>query len=826
MTTTRWALPVTVALVALCLAVGALVHVERRAARASSNAFSATFSESTDGRYVVGFRRGTTEAQARALVEQAGLQAGPWIRRSRALPVWTIDASNGPAIASTLEADGRARYLEPDWIVEASFTPSDTRYHLQWAPDQIGAEDAWDEVTGSSSVIVAIIDTGVNKSHSDISGKIAPDEYDFVNGDNDASDDHGHGTHVGGIVGAQFDNSRGIASFGGDTRIQPIKVLNAAGSGSSSNVAAGIEHAADHNADIINLSLGSSSQSTVMRDAVTYAYTSGLLVVSAAGNNGNSVPHYPAAYTASMAIGATDSLDRRAGFSSYGTWLDMVAPGVAIQSTWCCSGGSPPPTYRDASGTSMASPIVAAVAALMLDADPGMSNDDLWDILKDSSEDVGTPGPDIYTGDGRVDAAAAVGTASVAGTATPTPTPEPDTTVLEAEADAVVVQGAPDQNFGTGGALLTGAIPAFHSFLRFDLPGDIGTVQTATLRIYAIEASTPGFDVHEVTDTWTELGITWNNQPFPAAFAANSGDFGAEEWVEVDVTSIVTGTGDVSMIMVPGDVNGVQYSSREGEHAPELEIQSTGGAGPPSTATSTVIPSATTAPTATPVPTSTPLPTTPPTATRTPTPLPTSTNTATPLPTNTPLPTPTRTPTPLPTATSTSTPVPTATPTLTPLPTSTAAPVVHEFEPDADALVHQSFPAQNFGSQPQLSTGENPEVLSYLRFDVTGTAGTVQSATLRLFAGNNATHGIDVLGVSDNSWGESSITYNNAPATGTLAGSIGGYSGGTWIEIDVTTLVTGNGEVSLALTAAGNEHLGQSSREQSGREPELVVTTQ
>ena len=696
-------LPFTLAMLLLAVGIALLIPM-RDPALATNKGFTAVFDESTEGRYVVGFEHDVDELDARSLMGSFALETGKWLPGVRALTVWPVTAQNAQAIATALESDGRARYFEPDWPVVASFVPNDSRYSSQWAPDKIGAEEAWDTTTGDGDVVVAIIDTGIQKTHSEMSGKLVTYEYDHHNDDNDASDDHGHGTHVAGITGAAFDNSSGIASIGGDTKLMALKVLGSSGSGSSSNVAAGIEDAADEGAHIANLSLGSSSFSSVMRDAVNYANNRGVLVISASGNNGSSALHYPAAYTASMAIGASTSTDRRASFSNYGTWLDIVAPGVSIHSLGCCTGNR----YTDKSGTSMAAPVVSGVAALLLAIDDTLTNDQLRDILNESATDIGTPGPDIYTGDGRVDAADAVATAD-AGVATPTPTPTPSLleTTLEPVADAFVAAPFPSTNFGIFQELILTDPPAFHSYLRFDVDDVEESIVTATLRVHAVDASSLGFTVHEVpNNSWGETAITWNNKPSTGNAYGSSGGHGANEWVAVDVTTAVVGAGLISFAMLPDDPAKVTYESRESSHPPELEIWSESLGGPSTaTPTNTAVPAtATHTPTRTPVPptaTSTPLPPTatntpvpptatpvPPTATRTPVPPtatntpvpPTATNTPVP-PTNTPVP-PTATPTntPLPTATNTprfptATPTPIPSATNTPLPTATHTPV-------------------------------------------------------------------------------------------------------------------------------------------------------
>jgi hypothetical protein len=162
-------------------------------------------------------------------------------------------------------------------------------------------------------------------------------------------------------------------------------------------------------------------------------------------------------------------------------------------------------------------------------------------------------------------------------------------------------------------------------------------------------------------------------------------------------------------------------------------------------------------------------------------------------------------------------------PTATPSPT--AASQQYSFAAQADAYVHSALPDRNFGRTSQLAAWDQPEINSYLRFDVQGTSGAIGSATLRLFALSSSSDGIEVHGVASNGWSETGITYNNAPAMGGVVGSSGGYGAGQWLEIDVTSLVNGNGPVSLAFTAAGSQYQALMAREVPTFAPELVVTT-
>jgi len=292
----------------------------------------------------------------------------------------------------------------------------------------VNAPAAWDISTGISDVIIAVIDTGVDLSHPDLAGKIVAG-YDFANSDAIPQDDYGHGTHVAGIAAAVTDNAEGVAGMAWGARIMPVKVLDSSGYGYTSHIAAGIQWAADHGARIINLSLGGSFPSSTLEDAVNYGYERGLLIAAAAGNAylwGNPAS-YPAAYPHVMAVAATDDIDEHARYSTTGYYVDIAAPGGDPDSIgddnprhWIMStlwrDGS---TYGLAAGTSMASPHVAGLAALVWSSHMGWTNDEVEWVIESSAVDLGDPERDDVYGWGRMDALAA------ARLDTPPPPPAP-----------------------------------------------------------------------------------------------------------------------------------------------------------------------------------------------------------------------------------------------------------------------------------------------------------------------------------------------------------------------------------------------------------------
>jgi subtilisin family serine protease len=273
-------------------------------------------------------------------------------------------------------------------------------------------------VTGTAGVWIAIVDTGVDYTHPDLVSSRLWLGWDFVNSDNNPMDDHGHGTHVAGIAGANTNNGQGVAGVCWGCGLLAVKVLGADGSGLTSWVADGIQYAAYWGAafgkrTVINLSLGSPYPSSVLADAVAYAQGQGALIVAAAGNNGLDQLFYPAAYPGVIGVAATDSSDQRASFSNSGSHVDIAAPGVSILSTkWSW--------YYYKSGTSMATPHVAGVAGLVWSARPALTASQVCGALLRTAMDLGTSGRDDIYGYGRLNAEAAV-----RGVVPPPPGPPP-----------------------------------------------------------------------------------------------------------------------------------------------------------------------------------------------------------------------------------------------------------------------------------------------------------------------------------------------------------------------------------------------------------------
>jgi len=356
-------------------------------------------------------------------------------------------------------------------------------------------------------------------------------------------------------------------------------------------------------------------------------------------------------------------------------------------------------------------------------------------------------------------------------------------------ADAYVEELHPTTNNGTTDYLQVESANNRNSesYIRFSVSGVAGSLQSARLRVFTtVNSSSNGPAVYTTSNTWTETGITWNNRPArTSGVIDNKGVIDKNTWVEYNVAAVIAGNGTFNFVLVGDSSDEVRFSSRQGSDPPQLVITFNPSTNTP---TATATPSRTGTPTAT--------------ATRTPTATQSSG------------PTPTRTPT-LPSG---------STPTSTRTPTSVGN--LFTFIPIADAYVDSGNSSTNYGSLTTLRVDGSPTVRSYLRFNIQGLSGTVTSATLRVFANSSLSTGYDARSVSDNTWVESSITYNNAPPVGSVLGSSGSINSNTWTSVNITSYITGNGTYNLGLITSSSTALSLASREAGANAPQLVIQTQ
>jgi len=288
--------------------------------------------------------------------------------------------------------------------------PNDTLYaEYQWNLPEIATETGWNVSKGNPDVVVAVLDTGVQSDHPDLKGRLVKG-VNIVDPSSDPEDDVGHGTHVAGIIAAEVNNNEGVAGMTWYTKIMPVKVLDSSGAGSTYSVAEGIIWATDNGANVINMSLGNYAQAEFLHDAIKYAHDRGVVLVAASGNDNTDRPGFPAAYPEVIAVSATDPDEKRAEYSNYGDYIDVAAPGSSIPSTY------PGSRYAALSGTSMASPHVAALASLVQSVNPGLSNEEIKELLRSTAKDLGAAGKDVEYGFGQIDVMAALESAHGSGT--------------------------------------------------------------------------------------------------------------------------------------------------------------------------------------------------------------------------------------------------------------------------------------------------------------------------------------------------------------------------------------------------------------------------
>lgn len=368
-------------------------------------------SEMAAGHVLVKLQEGKTEEDLRTVLAGYGVS----ILRKLSLPGHYIVSLKAPALdavpqaLSAFSAESNVlAYAEPDYISRVYKSPNDTRWGELWGMIKINATGAWDTATGSSNVIVAVIDTGISLAHPDLSSNIwrnaaevngaagVDDDgngyiddvngWDFASDDNNPDDSNEHGTHCAGTIGAIGNNAKGVAGVCWNVRLMALR----GGSDSGlfhSDTAEATHYAADQGAKIISASYGGTAYSDTAKDAIAYANSKGVLFVAAAGNDGTDndmIPHYPAGYDLPniVSVAATDQNDGLASFSNYGrTSVDLAAPGVNILSTV-------PGDYETMQGTSMATPHVAGAAALLLSAKPGLTHLQLKQALLETVDPV------------------------------------------------------------------------------------------------------------------------------------------------------------------------------------------------------------------------------------------------------------------------------------------------------------------------------------------------------------------------------------------------------------------------------------------------------
>jgi subtilisin family serine protease len=370
------------------------------AAQANAPASSGAVLGWAKGRLLVGPRAGLSDKEFDKVLKSQNARSKGRFKQTNTHVIELPAGVDEVTAMQALKKDRRLKYVELDMAVAPSVSVNDPSYSSSWALPKIQTPSAWD-ISKGSGVVIAILDTGVDGSHPDLAANMVPG-WNMYDNNADTSDVHGHGTSVSGTAAMVGNNSAGSAGVAWGAKIMPVRISAPDGYGYFSTIAQGINWAADNGAKVANVSFGVSGSSTV-QSAAQYMRSKGGVVVAAAGNSG--VLESIAAHDSILSVSATDSNDARASWSSYGSYVDLAAPGVSIYAT--TRGGG----YANVSGTSFASPIAAATAALMMSANSKLAPADIDKILKSTAADLGTVGSDQYFGYGRVDAYKAVATA-------------------------------------------------------------------------------------------------------------------------------------------------------------------------------------------------------------------------------------------------------------------------------------------------------------------------------------------------------------------------------------------------------------------------------
>jgi serine protease len=395
--------------------------------------FQGLATQGTYDRIVLDFREditdGQIQAQIDAIAQKFNVRAKLNSRFSEADHLYVVPGDR--KVLDALRKSEVKRYTEsidPDYLYSvpeqgfqptqtpsnanpASDAPNDPLWHQQWNMQSIRVQESWKETKGNG-VTVAVIDTGISQV-PDLEKTKFVKGYDFVNDREDAEDDNGHGTHVAGTIAQSTNNGYGVAGIAYEAALMPLKVLSAGGGGTVADIAESIRFAADHGADVINMSLGGGGESSVMREAIDYAHKKGVVIIAAAGNAARNAAEYPGRYPHVMAVAALDAAGQKAPYSNFGAGVNISAPGGSttngeaggiLQNT--INPQTKEPVFAAFQGTSMASPHVAGVAALVK-ATNIKDPDEVMAVLTQSARKV--EGDELnHYGAGKLDAAAAV----------------------------------------------------------------------------------------------------------------------------------------------------------------------------------------------------------------------------------------------------------------------------------------------------------------------------------------------------------------------------------------------------------------------------------
>lgn len=506
-----------------------------------------------DGELLIGFRAGVGPAGRSAIFRNAGASYVEDIGQKTQVVRVRVPTVALELIKRLLERLPQLKFVEKNFEFDPALMPNDAAYPAQWHLPQILAPQAWDLTQGAPGAVIAILDSGVEASHPDLAGKLVPGFNTYSN-TSDTSDIYGHGTEVAGAAGAFTNNGQGVAGVAGAAPIMPVRVTDGTGRATSASIANGIIWAADHGARVINLSFNGIAGNAVIRTAAEYAHNHGTLVVAASGNCACLDPTPENPYIVS--VSATDETDSSAYFSSVGPFVDLSAPGTNILTTAKFG------LYTTDSGTSLASPLVAGVAALMFAANPTLTPALAAQMLEATVVDPGGNGYDQSLGYGRVDAAAAV--TAAAGYVAPPDTVAPTVSLVAPLAGSsvsgiTVVDVSASDDVGVvkvdlyvDGAFFVSATTTPYSFAL-----DTSILQNGAHALYAVAS-----DAANNSGATTPISVTVANSPpdtTPPSVAMGTPASGATVSGTVSVTA--TATDNVGVTQVELFVNGVLYGT-------------------------------------------------------------------------------------------------------------------------------------------------------------------------------------------------------------------------------------------------------------------------
>jgi thermitase len=364
-----------------------------------------------DARVLVKFKKDVNQAEREQAVKDKKAEKVDEVYGD---DVWVVESKEGKKdkdLANDFKNDSKVVYAEPDVDLHIFVAPpNDPQFGSQYAMQRVNAVAGWsvypNGYQASGGPTIAVIDTGIDRNHPDLASKLDTANSRcfgtlcFLTG---YEDDNGHGSHTAGTAAAATNNGVGVAGVAVNSRIMALKVCDLIGTCNTSSVASAINWAASHGAKVISMSLGGGG-TTTMQTAVASAYNAGVTLVAAAGNDGNATLNYPAAYAQVVSVAATDANDARASFSNANADVELAAPGVNVLSTYSGDG------YTTISGTSMSTPHVAGLAALLKGQNPSWTPAQIRARMNSCSDDLGTPGWDSSFGNGRINLGRALGT--------------------------------------------------------------------------------------------------------------------------------------------------------------------------------------------------------------------------------------------------------------------------------------------------------------------------------------------------------------------------------------------------------------------------------